>query len=130
MSQRPFRKFNQGKKPLSTEQKIEKFVLRNSDNGYFTKISTISKKFEISESRTWDIIGELLTEGKIESTHDEFSGEMKLCATGKTYVILNSEQKRKKITRKKFQKKLKPKKTNDEDIMPSQCHPVIKPKEN
>ena len=55
---------------------------------------------------------------------------MKLCATGKTYVILNSEQKRKKTTRKKFQKKSKPKKTNDEDIMPSQCHPVVKPKED
>lgn len=123
MSQRPFRKFNQRKKPLTTEQKIEKFVLRNSDNGHFTKISTISKKFVISEDRTWDVVGELLTDGKIESTHDEYSGEMKLCATGKTYVILNSEQKRKKI-----QQKSKPKKSKDEDIMPSQCHPVIKPK--
>ena len=105
MSQRPFRKFNQRQKPLSTEQKIEKFVLRNSDNGYFTKISAISKKFEIPEDKTWDVIGELLTDGKIESTHDEYSGEMKLCATGKTYVILNSEQQRKKSSGKKFQKK-------------------------
>ena len=129
MSQRPFRKFNQKRKPLSKEQMIEKFILRNSDNGYFTKISTISKKFEIPDDRTWDVIGELLTDGKIESTHDEFSGEMKLCETGKIYLILNSEQKRKKISRKKFQKKSKPKKSKDEDIMPSQYHPIIKPKE-
>lgn len=104
--------------------------MRNSDNGYFTKISTISKKFEISESRTWDVIGELLTDGKIESTHDEFSGEMKLCGTGKIYVILNSEQKRKKHLGKNSKKNQNQKKTNDEDIMPSQCHPVIKPKED
>lgn len=129
MSQKPFRRFNQKRKPLSKEQMIEKFVLRNSDNGYFTKISTISKKFEISEDRTWNIIGELLTDEKIESTHDEFSGEMKLCRTGKMYLILNSEQNRKKFSRKKFHKKSKPKKSNEEDIMPSQCHPIIKPKE-
>ncbi|MCE2614313.1 MAG: hypothetical protein LVO36_00260 [Nitrosopumilus sp. (ex Thoosa mismalolli)] len=129
MSQRPFRKFNQKRKPLSTEQKIEKFILRNSDNGYFTKISTISKKFEISDDRTWGVIGELLIDGKIESTHDEFSGEMKLCRTGKIYLILNSEQNRKRRSRKKFQKKSKSKKSKEEDIMPSQCHPVIKSKE-
>ena len=130
MPQRSFRKFSQKRNPLTTEQKIEKFILRNSDNGYFTKISTISKKFEISEDRTWEVVGELLTDGKIESRHDRFSGEMKLCGTGKIYDILKSGQNRKRTSRKRFQKKSKPKKSDDKDIMPSQCHPIINSKED
>lgn len=130
MPQRQFRKFNKKRRPLTTEQKIEMFILRNSDNGYFTKISTISKKFDIPEDRTWGVIGELLTDGKIESTHAGFSGEMKLCSTGKTYVILNLEQQRKRTSRKKFQKNQNPKKSADKDIVPSQCHPIVKPEED
>ena len=107
MTQRSFRKLNQKREMLTVEQKIEKFILRNSDNGYFTKISTISNKFNISEDRTWNVMGDLLVEGKIESIHDKFSGEMKLCRIGKIYAIMNSSQKRKKVHRKKLHKKPK-----------------------
>ena len=93
---RPYRKFKKPGKPLTTEQKIENFVIRNSKNGFFTKVKTIPFKFEISEERTWDVVGELLTNGSIEATHDEFTGEMKLCETGNTYAILDLESKRKK----------------------------------
>jgi predicted transcriptional regulator len=77
------------------EEKIKSFVIRNSKNGYYTKVSTLSYKFEISEERAWEIVGGLLDEGLVESVHDQNSGEMKLCETGKTYIILNLEQKRK-----------------------------------
>ena len=106
MSQkRPFRKFSKKGPSLTTEQKIEKFILRNSDNGYFTKVSTIPYKFEISESKAWDVVGELLSNGKIESIHDEFSGEMKLCKTDQMYFIMNSENKRKRQKSNNFKKK-------------------------
>ena len=84
-NRKPFRKFSQRAKPLTTDQKIKSFVLRNSKNGYFTKVSTLSYKFEISEDRAWEIVGELLDDGAIESIHDERTGEMKLCESGKTY---------------------------------------------
>ncbi|WP_316505086.1 hypothetical protein [Nitrosopumilus sp.] len=106
-----FRKFKKREgPPLTKEQTIEKFILRNSQNGYFTKISTIPYKFEVSESKTWDIIGELLSNGLIEATHDEFTGEMKLCETGKTYLNLDLERKRKREKSKAFKKKYKSKK--------------------
>lgn len=82
------------------EEKIKSFVIRNSKNGYYTKVSTLSYKFEISEERAWEIVGGLLDEGLVESVHDENSGEMKLCETGKTYIILNLEQKRRHQKRK------------------------------
>ncbi|WP_371504987.1 hypothetical protein [Nitrosopumilus adriaticus] len=103
---RPFRRFK--KEPsLTTEQKIEQFILRNSKNGYFTKVSTINYKFEISEDTAWNIVGQLLSSGSLESIHDEYTGEMKLCETGKTYMIMDLENKRK---REKFNagKKKKP----------------------
>lgn len=93
---KPYRKFKKPGKQLTTEQKIENFVIRNSKNGFFTKVKTISFKFEIPEDRTWDVVGELLSNGKIEATHDDHTGDMKLCETGKTYAILDMEQKRKK----------------------------------
>jgi len=89
---------------LSTEQKIERFVLRNSKNGYFTKVSTISFKFEISQNTAWDLVGELLASGALESIHDEITGEMKLCEAGKTYHIMDLEKKR---SREKFLKNRK-----------------------
>ena len=88
--------FKRQKSNLTTEQKIEKFITRNSDNGFFTKISTIQHKFEISENMTWSIVGQLLVEGLLESTHDTVTGEMKLCKVGRTYSIMNLEQKRKR----------------------------------
>jgi len=97
MSERKsYRNFKKKEPSLTVEQKIEQFVLRNSANGYFTKVSTIPYKFEVSEDMTWTIVGELLSNGSCESIHDEFSGEMKLCAIGKTYKIMDMEQKRKR----------------------------------
>ena len=92
---------------MTVEQKIEKFILRNSKSGFFTKVSTISYKFEISESRTWDVVGELLSNGLLESIHDEFTGEMKLCEVEKTYSIMDLERKRKREKFNSFKKKKK-----------------------
>jgi len=105
---KPFKRFKKREPSLSTEQKIESFVLRNSKNGYFTKVSTISYKFEISQSKGWDIVGELLASGALESIHDEISGEMKLCEAGKIYQIMDLEKKR---SREKFSKNKKNKKS-------------------
>ena len=108
MSERKqFRNFKKRDSSLTVEQKIEKFILRNSKSGFFTKTSTIPYKFEISESRTWDVIGELLNNGLIESIHDEFTGEMKLCEYGKTYLIMDLERKRKRQKYRAFKKKQK-----------------------
>ncbi len=97
MSERkPYGNFKKKESSLTTEEKIEQFVLRNSNNGYFTKVSTIPYKFDVSEDMAWTIVGELLSNGSCESIHDEFSGEMKLCAVGKTYQIMDMEQKRKR----------------------------------
>jgi len=95
-NKKPFRKFQKREKPVSTEEKIKNFIIRNSKNGYYTKVSTLPQKFAISEDIVWQIVGELLDEGLIESTHDEKSGEMKLCETGKIYVILNLDRQRKR----------------------------------
>ena len=94
-NKRPFKKFQRNSKPQTTDEKIKSFVIRNSKNGYFTKVSTLSYKFEISQDRAWEIVGELLDEDVVESIHDEHTGDMKLCEPGKTYSILNLEQKRK-----------------------------------
>lgn len=104
-----FRNFRRKEKSVSTEEKIKNFVLRNSKNGYYTKVSTLALKFEISEDRVWQIVGDLLDEGLIESTHDEKSGEMKLCETGKIYSILNldRQRRREKIKNNKKQEPFK-----------------------
>ena len=47
-NKRPFKKFRHKSKPVTTDEKIKNFVLRNSKNGYYTKVSTLSFKFEIS----------------------------------------------------------------------------------
>jgi len=97
MSERkPFRRFTKREPSLTTEQKIAQFILRNSKNGFFTKVSTIPYKFDISESMAWGIVGELLSDGTLDSIHDQVTGDMKLCETGKTYTIMNLERKRKK----------------------------------
>ncbi|MCH8916040.1 MAG: hypothetical protein IIA82_09405 [Thaumarchaeota archaeon] len=100
-----FRKFKRREPSLTREQKIEQFILRNSQNGFFTKVSTIPYKFEISESMAWDVVGELLSNGLFESIHDEFTGEMKLCETGKMYSIMDLERKRKREKFRSFKKK-------------------------
>jgi len=108
MSERkPFRKFKRKEPSLTREQQIEKFILRNSQNGFFTKVSTIPYKFEISESRAWEVIGELLSNNTLESVHDEITGEMKLCEPGKIYFIMDLEKKRKREKFSSFKKKNK-----------------------
>ncbi len=108
MSERkPFRKFRRREPSLTREQKIEKFIVRNSKSGFFTKVSTIPYKFEISESRAWEIVGELLSNGLLESIHDEITGEMKLCETGMTYSIMDLERKRKREKFSSFKKNRK-----------------------
>jgi len=92
---KPFKRFKKGPS-LTTEQKIEQFILRNSKNVYFTKVSTIPYKFEISENTAWSIVGEILSNGSLESIHDEITGEMKLCETGKIYSIMDLEKNRKR----------------------------------
>jgi len=84
------------------EDKIRNFILQNSKNGYYTKVSTLSYKFEISEDKAWEIVGVLLTDGTLESIHDEFTGEMKLCEAGKTYLIMNLERQRKRQKSQEF----------------------------
>ena len=104
-NKKSFRKFRSRTKPQTTEEKIKDFVIRNSKNGYYTKVSTLSYKFEISQDKAWEIVGGLLDEGSVESVHDQKSGEMKLCETGKTYIILNLEQQRKRQKSKEFKKR-------------------------
>ncbi len=104
---KPFRRFKRREPSVPIEQKIEQFIIRNSKSGFFTKVSTIPYKFEISESRAWDIVGELLSHGTLESIHDEITGEMKLCETEKTYSIMNLERKRKREKYSSFKKKTK-----------------------
>jgi len=104
---KPYRKFKRSGPSLTREQQIEKFVLQNSQNGFFTKVSTIPYKFEISESRAWEIVGELLSNGSLESIHDENSGEMKLCETGKAYSIMDLDRKRRREKFSSFKKKRK-----------------------
>jgi len=109
---RPFRRFNNKSsrpKTQTTEDKIREFVLRNSKNGYYTKVSTLSYKFEMPEDKAWEIVGGLLTDGTLESIHDQFTGEMKLCEAGKTYLIMNLEQQRKRQKTQEFNRNKKQK---------------------
>ena len=108
MSERkPYRNFKKREPSLTTEEKVESFVKRNSQNGYFTKVSTISYKFDVSEDMAWSIVGELLSSGSFESIHDDYTGEMKLCEMGKIYSILDLEQKRKREKYRSNNKKSK-----------------------
>ena len=93
---KPHKNFKRREPSQTVEQKVENFIMRNSKNGFFTKVSTIPYKFEVSKERAWDIVGELLSNGSFESVHDEYSGEMKLCEYGKKYEIMELERKRKK----------------------------------
>ena len=104
-NKRTFRRSDGSKsreKTQTLEDRIRDFILRNSKNGYYTKVSTLSYKFEIPQDKAWEIVGGLLTDGTMESIHDEFTGEMKLCEAGKTYLILNLEQQRKRQKSQEF----------------------------
>lgn len=98
------RKNNEKQTQGTKEDRIKRFILRNSTNGFFTKTSTISQKFEISNQETWDVIGSLLVDGAIEATHDINSGEMKVCETGKTYEILGKSKNRQQALHKNKKK--------------------------
>ena len=109
---RPFKRFGDRTsrpKTQTDEDKIRDFVLRNSKNGYYTKVSTLSYKFEIPVEKAWEIVGGLLIDGSLESVHDEFTGEMKLCESGKTYLIMNLEQQRRKQKSQEFKRNRKQK---------------------
>ncbi len=105
---RPFKGYRRKESFLTIEQKVEQFVLRNSRNGFFTRISTVQSKFEVSEERTWEIVGELLANGSLESTHDPGTGEMKLCEIDKTYSIMGTKRRKQKYD-KRGSKKPSPK---------------------
>ena len=118
-NKRPFKRFgNKASQPKThtDEDKIKGFVLRNSKNGYYTKVSTLSYKFEIPEAKAWEIVGGLLMDGSLESVHDEFTGEMKLCESGKTYLIMNLEQQRKKQRSLEFKRNRKPKSKSNHKV--------------
>ncbi len=91
---RPFNRFRNKRPSIPIEKKVEMFILKNSQNGYFTKFSTITSKFNISEPETWNVVGMLLSDGGVESIHDPNSGEMKICETGKKYHIMSMSRKR------------------------------------
>lgn len=100
---KPFKK----NKPLTTEDKIKNFILYNSKNGFFTKVPTIERKFEIPYDRVWENIGILLSDSIIECIHDERSGDVKLCEYGKSYQILKNELERKRQRVREFKNKSK-----------------------
>ena len=110
---RQYKNFKRHESSLTVEQKIERFITRNSDNGFFTKMSTIQYKFEISESMVWNVVGQLLVDGLVESTHDTITGEMKLCRVGKTYGIMGLERKRKRDRYRDGGKSTKPKRVSN-----------------
>lgn len=95
-----FRRTGRKEPFLTIEEKVEQFVLRNSRNGFFTRVSTIHNKFDVSQERTWEIVGTLLTGGTLESTHDPVTGEMKLCEIDKTYSIMGIRRKGQKYSKK------------------------------
>lgn len=118
-NKRPFKRFGDRTsrpKTQTDEDKIRDFVLRNSKNGYYTKVSTLSYKFEIPIEKVWEIVGGLLIDGSLESVHDEFTGEMKLCEAGKTYLIMNLEQQRKKQKSQEFKRNKNQKRTKTSKI--------------
>jgi len=100
---RPFRKFS--RKPFSRaptvtmEEKIKSFVVRNSRAGFFTKLTTISFKFEIPEDEAMSLLSMLLADNVLEIRHDDF-GEAKLCEAGKSFEVLQKEQKRRSEKRR------------------------------
>jgi len=90
-TKKPFKKF---KKTRQTEsEKIKGFILKNSQSGYFTRVPTVAYKFEITHAMAWNIIGELLVYNNIEAYHDN-NGEMKVCAVGHSFKILNKINKK------------------------------------
>jgi hypothetical protein len=102
-NKRTFRKFKR-EKSQTIEERVKNFILRNSKNGFYTKISTLSYKFEIPQDQAWSVAGDLLADGILESIHDDRTGEMKLCEAGKIYEILDQEQKRKRQKSREFKK--------------------------
>lgn len=65
------------------DELIKNFVIRNSRNGFFTRVHTIATKFETSDDEAWSLIGMLLADNSIECVHDS-RGEVKLCEAGRS----------------------------------------------
>ncbi len=105
----PFRKFDRRprkrERPPTTEELIKNFVIRNSRNGFFTKIPTLSFKFEIPQDAAWEMAGTLIAENVLEVIHDERTGDPKLCEAGKSYEVLQKEMQRRREKAKEFRKK-------------------------
>ncbi len=96
LSYRKFKKFDRKFKrppPVSTEDKIKSFVIRNSRNGFFTRLKTLAFKFEITEDEAWGISGALLSDNVLECFHDE-KGEVKLCEVGHSLDLEQKELQR------------------------------------
>lgn len=105
---RPFRKFDKRPRkresPPTTEDLIKNFVIRNSRNGFFTKIPTLAFKFEIPADSAWEIAGSLLADNVLECMHDERTGDPKLCEAGKSYEVLQKEITRRREKSREFRK--------------------------
>lgn len=79
------------KQPAPTmEDKIKSFVIRNSRNGFFTKVNTLAFKFEITKDEAWSLAGGLLADNVLECTHDS-RGDAKLCEAGKLDEVQQKE---------------------------------------
>ena len=69
------------------------FVIRNSKNGYLTKLSTISEKFGITEDEALVIAGFLLNDNTLECARSR-DGQMKLYEAGHLSEIRRAQKKR------------------------------------
>ena len=105
---RPFkRRFS--KKPFkrvpapTMEDKIKSFVIRNSRTGFFTKLTTVSFKFEIPEEEAMSNLSSLLADNALEIIHDD-NGDAKLCEAGKSYDVMQKELKRKREKKRPMRK--------------------------
>jgi len=81
------------------EDKIKSFVIRNSRAGFFTKLTTVSFKFEIAQDEAMSILSMLLADNTLEIVHDDF-GEAKLCEAGRSYDVMQKELQRRSEKRR------------------------------
>jgi phosphoribosylaminoimidazole-succinocarboxamide synthase len=77
----------------STEERIKRYVLHNSQMGYFTRLDTITTKFNLTENEALTLSGFLLADNKFECVHSR-SGDIRLCEAGKRDELRQEEYKR------------------------------------
>lgn len=97
------RKKYRGKRPFKKsapkiEDRIRDFVIRNSRNGFFTRVQTVATKFGISKDEAWSLAGTLLADNSIECVHSR-DGEAKLCEIDCSVEIMSKERQRRKMSR-------------------------------